>query len=89
MLLPWTARLAVCIFHSHHKGSPYALKCACCDLLVLGKAEHVLHLVQGYCVGKKCQRFPIVIGEFGSRLHDCRNGCASRVPNCMKIEMEA
>ena len=31
---------------------------------------------KGYCNFGVCQRFPVVIGEFGSRLSDCRNGCA-------------
>ena len=45
-------------------------------------------LKQGYCVGSTCQLFPIAIGEFGSRLRDCRNGCETRVPNCMGIDLK-
>mmetsp|Transcript_3804 Transcript_3804/g.10936 ORF Transcript_3804/g.10936 Transcript_3804/m.10936 type:complete len:758 (-) Transcript_3804:1267-3540(-) len=40
---------------------------------------------KGYCYNGNCQRFPVVIGEMGSRLRDCRNRCA--VANCMYDEL--
>ena len=62
---------------SRHRGWSDALSSNSC-------AAHE----QGYCVGSTCQRFPVTIGEFGSRLRDCRNGCASRQPNCMSIDLK-
>ena len=46
--------------------------------------------VQGYCFGKitACQKFPVVVGEMGSRMIDCRNPCNTRQPNCMAAEMQ-
>ena len=45
---------------------------------------------QGYCNsnGSVCQKFPVLIGELGSRLCDCRNGCNNRSPNCMTGELQ-
>ena len=50
--------------------------------------------MQGYCHedGGACQRFPILIGEIGSRMRDCRNPCNNRgpeLPSCMRDEMQA
>lgn len=39
-----------------------------------------------------CQRFPVLVGEIGSRMRDCRNPCNNRgpeEPTCMKDEMQA
>jgi hypothetical protein len=49
---------------------------------------------QGYCHegGSKCQRFPVLVGEIGSRMRDCRNPCNNRgegAHDCMKDEMQA
>ena len=46
--------------------------------------------VQGYCSvdGRVCQKFPVMIGEIGSRMRDCRNPCNNRKPNCMAMEMQ-
>ena len=42
---------------------------------------------QGFCNGRDCQAFPIVIGEFGGYMRDCRNRCAKANPNCMTLEL--
>jgi len=49
--------------------------------------------VQGYCHenGGACRRFPVLVGELGSRMRDCRNPCNNRdadVGNCMQDEMQ-
>lgn len=41
----------------------------------------------GYCYNGSCQRFPIVIGEFGSRMRDCRNRCS--IAGCLEMELKA
>ena len=41
--------------------------------------------MQGYCSGGTCQKFPVIFGEFGSRMRDCRNRCA--VAGCMPLEL--
>jgi hypothetical protein len=41
--------------------------------------------VQGYCYNGACQKFPVVLGEFGSRMRDCRNRCAAA--GCMGLEL--
>lgn len=41
--------------------------------------------MQGYCSGGTCQKFPVVLGEFGSRMRDCRNRCAAA--GCMPLEL--
>lgn len=43
--------------------------------------------LQGYCYNGSCLKLPIVIGEFGGYLRDCRNRCASANPNCMTLEL--
>lgn len=43
-------------------------------------------LLQGYCFRGVCKRFPIVLGEFGSRLSDCRNRCTAA--GCMDMELK-
>lgn len=44
-------------------------------------------MLQGFCNGAVCQKFPIVIGEFGGYMRDCRNRCAKANPNCMQLEL--
>ncbi len=55
------------------------------------KALLTNRLWQGYCYNgtAACQRFPVIIGEMGSRMVDCRNPCNTRTPNCMDAEMQA
>jgi hypothetical protein len=43
--------------------------------------------LQGFCNGNDCQAFPIVIGEFGGYMRDCRSRCAKANPNCMALEL--
>jgi hypothetical protein len=50
-----------------------------------GQTSHVLRAMQGYCYGGTCQKFPVIFGEFGSRMRDCRNRCA--VAGCMPLEL--
>ncbi len=41
---------------------------------------------KGYCLSNGvCQKFPIVVGELGSYLKDCRNRCVT--DNCMVDEL--
>jgi hypothetical protein len=44
--------------------------------------------LQGYCRDGHCRRFPVLIGEIGSRLRDCRNPCNNREPTCMVSELQ-
>ncbi len=43
---------------------------------------------QGFCHDGHCRRFPVLVGEVGSYLRDCRNPCNNRKPDCMTLELE-
>lgn len=58
---------------------PPASTCAGSDLITL---------LQGFCHEGHCRRFPVLVGELGSRLRDCRNPCANREPKCMDLELQ-
>lgn len=44
--------------------------------------------MQGFCHEGHCRRFPVLVGELGSRLRDCQNPCNNREPKCMELELQ-
>lgn len=73
--------LQICVFTAHQQG-------LCCH----SDHDHVArpgtgYWLQGFCNGNDCQAFPIVIGEFGGYMKDCRSRCAKANPNCMALEL--
>lgn len=67
-------------FESHMLAHFTATLCPPLDALASSHA-------QGFCHEGHCRRFPVLVGELGSRLRDCRNPCANREPSCMELEL--